>query len=257
MAARRVILALAVALWPAAVHADRAPEPPCGRGVWPPPAALDAAPAVATALRGDGAARWQPPACSGWQGDDFRVLVAVAGRFRLAGDADALLARFGAVSRLVGMSTWSVSSARWQPLVTASHALDGPRGAPRPDFAPEELRGAPRFVSETGSFTSGPVTYRMAVREATSDRLVVTVENITVMRRLLIDLFDPGELQSLYVLEREADDVWTYYALTRTRAGANPLTEGHEASYVNRGLALFQHYAADAGAAPPPVAWWR
>src|SRR5262249_7628225 len=157
-----------------------------------------AAPAVATALRGDGAARWQPPACTGWQGDDFRVLVAVAGRFRAAGDADALLARFGAVSRLAGLRYWSVSSARRHPLVTASEALDGPRGAPRSDFSADELRAAPRFVSETGSFTSGPVTYRIAVRAATSDRLVVTVENVSVMRRLLINLFDPGELQSLY-----------------------------------------------------------
>jgi hypothetical protein len=257
MVVPRVILAIVVVLWPAVGHADRAPEPPCGGAAWPAPAALGAAPAVAAALRGGGAARWQPPACTGWQGDDFRVLVAVAGRFRLAGDVDALLARFGAVSRLAGLRYWSVSNDGLHPLVTASQALDGPRGAPRPDFAPDELRAAPRFVSETGSFTSGPVTYRIVVREATSDRLVVTVENVSIMRRLLIDLFDPGELQSLYVLEREADGVWTYYALTRTRAGASALTEGHEASYVNRGLALFQHYAGAAGGAPPPVAWWR
>jgi len=200
---------------------------------------------------------WPPPACTGWQGDGFRMLVGLAGRFRLAGGPDEVLARFGAVSRLAGMRYWSVSTEKWQPLVTEAHALDGPNGARRPDFSAAELRAGARFLSETGSFTSGAVTYRLELREATAERLVVTVENTTVMHHLLINLFDPGELQSLYVLEHESGDVWTYYALTRTRETANVLTEGHAASYVNRAMAMFRNYAGDGAEAETPVAWWR
>jgi hypothetical protein len=98
------------------------------------------------------------------------------------------------------------------------------------------------------------VTQRLQVREATPDRVVVAIENVDPMRKLMFDLFDPGELQSLFVLEREPDDVWTYYHLMRTRDGASALTEGHAASYANRALALFRHYAGDSAV---PVTWWR
>jgi hypothetical protein len=241
--------AAGLALWAGALRADSLPLPPCGAPAVPAPAALAAAPAVQVEAKRNADSRWTPPACTGWHADGFRMLVALSGRFRLVGGANAALARFGAVSHLTGLRYWSVSTNQWQPLVTEAHALDGPRGAQRPDFSPAELRAGPQFSSETGSFTSGAVIYRVEVREATDARLVITVENVTPMRRLMIDLFDPGELQSLYVLEREADDIWTYYSLT--------LTEGHDASYANRALALFQHYAGGAGAAALPVAWWR
>lgn len=249
--------AAGLALWSGALQANPLPLPPCGGPAAPAPAALAAAPAVQVEARRGGDARWPAPACTGWHGDGFRMLVALAGRFRLAGGMDAVLARFGAVSHLAGLRYWSVSTEQWQPLVTESHALDGPRGVRRPDFSPAELRAGPQFASEIGSFTSGAVTYRMEVREVTADRLVVTVENTTTMRRLLIDLFGPGELQSLYVIEREADDVWIYYSLTRTRETASALTEGHDASYVNRAMAMFRHYAGGTAEAEPPVAWWR
>jgi hypothetical protein len=250
-----VVCAAGVALATGSASADRLPEPPCGASAWPAPAALDTPPAVAVAMRGGRDLRWPPPPCAGWQGDDFRMLVALAGRFRIQGGVEALLERLGAVSRLPEIRFWSVSGRAWKPLVIEAHALDGARGARRQDFSPDELRGAARFFSETGSFTSGAVTYRMTVREATAARLVVVVENVGVVRRLLVDLFDPGELQSLYVLEREGPDVWTYYSLTRTRDTASALTEGHQASYVNRAMALFRHYAGYG--ADVSVAWWR
>jgi hypothetical protein len=251
---RLLAWAAVAALWPGSLAADRLPEPPCSAAPSPAPAALGAPPAVQVARRGDRALHWPPPGCTGWHGDGFRMVVALAGRFRLVGGIGALLARFGAVSKLPEMRYWSLDDRRWEPFVTAAHALDGPRGASRPDFAPDELRGDPRFYSERGTFASGAVTYRMDVREANAERLVVTVENTGTMRILLLDLFDPGELQSLYVLEHEAGDVWTYYTLTRTRDTASALTEGHEAFYVNRAMAQFRYYA---GAPELPLAAWR
>lgn len=241
-----------IALWLVAAGAsaaERLPEVPCGGAGFPVAAAFGAPPAVQVVARGEAGRRWPPPACAGWQGDGFRMLVALSGHVRAAGGADDLLARFGAVSRLPEQRVRTD-----ERLVTAAHALDAPKGAPRGDFTPDELRAAPRFYSESGTFASSAVAYRLEVREATADRLVVAIENVGPMRKLVFDLFDPGELQSLFVLQRDAGDVWTYYHLMRTREGASALTEGHEASYANRALALFRHYA---GASETPVTWWR
>ncbi|MBV8165873.1 MAG: hypothetical protein JO021_03700 [Alphaproteobacteria bacterium] len=177
------------------------------------------------------------------------MVVALSGRIVLPGGADAALARFGAVSRLPAQRVRGDEA-----LVTEAHALAAPGGPARGDFSPEELRGAPRFYSESGTFASNAVTYRLQVREAGADRVVIAIENVDAMRRMMFGLFDPGELQSLFVLEREHGDVWTYYHLLRTRDGASALTEGHDAAYANRALALFRFYAGDAAV---PVTWWR
>jgi hypothetical protein len=247
--------AAGVVLAAGSVRAERLPEAPCGAAARPAPAAVDAAPAVTLVARAGRDVRWAPPACTGWQGDGFRMLVALAGRFRFGGDGDTLLARFGAVSRLTEVDYWSITTGAWKRLVTEAHALDGARGARRADFAADELRRTPGFFSEISGFVTSAVTYRVTVREATNDRLVVVVENTSAMRELMVDLFDPGELQSLYVLERESPAVWTYYSLTRTRDTASALTEGHAASYVNRAMALFRHHAGDG--ADLSVTWWR
>jgi hypothetical protein len=251
------VIGLALAWCPA--QADPMPQPPCGGApAVPALAALDEPPSVQVVAAGERAARWPSPTCTGWHGDGYRMLVALAGRFRLAETEDALLARFGAVSRLADTRYWSVSTKRWQKLVTQAQALDGPTGAPRGDFSAAELRSGARYFSETGTFTSGPVTYRIELREATDTRLVIAVENVGVMSRLMINLFDPGELQTLYVIERGSGDVWSYYSLTRTRETASVLTAGHDASYVNRAMALFAHFAGGvADSTPLPVAWWR
>jgi hypothetical protein len=230
---------------------EHLPQPPCGAAAWPQPAALGAPPAVEVLARGGQPVRWRPPACAGWEGDGFRMVVALSGRIVLPGGADAVLARFGAVSRLPEQRVRAD-----ERLVTEAHALAAPRGAARGDFAPDELRAAARFFSETGTFASGAVTYRLQVREARADRVVIAIENVDPMRKMMFDLFNPGELQSLFVLERDpgAGDVWTYYHLMRTRDGASALTEGHDAAYANRALALFRHYAGDAAV---PVTWWR
>jgi hypothetical protein len=248
-------LVLLLVLASGAVAVERLPMPPCGAAAWPPAAALGAPPAVDVVARGGQALRWPPPACAGWEGDGFRMVVALSGRLTIAGGADAVLARFGAVSQLPAQRVRA-----GERLVTEAHALAAPKGAPRGDFAPDELRAAPRFFSETGTFASGAVTYRLQVREADPDRVVIAIENVDPMRKMMFDLFDPGELQSLFVLERDAgeknggsDDVWTYYHLLRTRESASALTEGHAAAYANRALALFRHYAGDAEI---PVAWW-
>jgi len=77
---------------------------------------------------------------------------------------------------------------------------------------------------------SGKAVFRLHIAEANSDRLVFDVANVTLMRYLLLPLFHPGEMQSVYYLDRESDDIWRYYSMARTGKNASSLTTGHEAS---------------------------
>ena len=94
----------------------------------------------------------------------------------------------------------------------------------------------------------------MRVREIDPDGLVVEMVNVSAMRYLVIPLAGPGDLQSLYFLERRSPNEWAYYSLARTSAGASSLTQGHEASYVNRAAALFRHFADLPTDQEPPAA---
>jgi len=246
---RLPVLALLAAALPGGAHAAGAPDP-CG----PAPAATPGHPAqVQVWTPAQLGAGWAPPACSGWTAPGLRSLVGVTGAFRLAGGAPAVLARFGAVSRTVGVRYWSVSAKRWEPLITAARATDA-AGRPRADFtAAEMVPGAALSYSQTDN-GSGTAAYRLRVMSASADRVVLTTENASKIRVMLVPLFSPGELQTLTVLTRQAGDAWAYSSLTRTGAGANRLADGHEASAVNRAVAMFRHVAGIPTDQEPPAA---
>ena len=69
------------------------------------------------------------------------------------------------------------------------------------------------------------------------------VENVSPIRRFMITLFGPGDLQSFHLLERRAPAIWTYRGLTRAGLGSSHLAGGHERSYENRALASFRFLA--------------
>ena len=74
------------------------------------------------------------------------------------------------------------------------------------------------------------------------------------MRYLLLTLFHPAEVQSIYFLDRESDGVWRYYALSRTGRNASRLAAGHEASSVNRAVAFYRYLAGIPTDQEPPAA---
>jgi hypothetical protein len=63
----------------------------------------------------------------------------------------------------------------------------------------------------------------MHIREASADRLVFDVENVSTMRYLLIPFLHPGEMQSIYFLDRESENVWRCYSIMRRGKNANLL----------------------------------
>jgi hypothetical protein len=127
-------------------------------------------------------------------------------------------------------------------LITGAHALTGAQtGQSREAFTSDEMRPGGELYFEQVDNPSGTATYRLHVAEASADRVVFDVENVTRMRYLFIPVFDPGEMQSVYFLDREGDNVWRYYS---------------ESSAINRAVAFCRIPAGIPTAQEPPAARW-
>ena len=94
---------------------------------------------------------------------------------------------------------------------------------------------------EQGDNLSGKAIYRMHIAKASADRLVFDIENVSTMRYFFVPIVPPGEMQSIYFLDRESDNVWRYYSIVRTGKSANRLIAGNESSAVNRAVAFYRH----------------
>jgi hypothetical protein len=234
--------------------AQQRPQLPCGQTAIPLYPDLGNAP-LATFWSQSDAPNWVPPACTGWNDQGYSTLVTTVARFRGPGSIAELLRRIGAISQLTGMRYWSTTHQRWQTLIVDAHALTSPQPSRfRGDFSPEELKSGGVFFFEQLDNLAGKAVYRMHIAEVTENRVVFDVENVTTMRYILLTLFHPGELQSIYFLDREAPNVWRYYAVVRTGKNASSLTTGKPASSINRAVAFFRHLAGLPDDMEPPAA---
>ena len=75
---------------------------------------------------------------------------------------------------------------------------------------------------------------------------MVAIENVSPVRRFMLTLFNPSDLQSPHFLEREGPNVWNYYGL----AWAGETTASLLASYVNRPMALYRHFVGSPNPQP-------
>ncbi|HUZ75312.1 MAG TPA: DUF6675 family protein [Stellaceae bacterium] len=232
------------------------PVPPCGTAPLPGYPAAGAPPHDAVWESGDLDGHWQPPSCTGWDGTDFTLLVALAGRFRFAGSRDALLARIGAISALMSVRYWSISDGRWNRLYDRAYALAGKDGShPRGDFTAAELEhGGDFYFDQADNRTGANVVYRLRVRAAEPDHLRFDLDNVTAAKWLFIRVADPGDLQSMFVLDKASAREWTFYSLLRVR-NAPPLATLfiRTGSYVNRAVALYRHIVGIPTDAEPPA----
>jgi hypothetical protein len=109
----------------------------------------------------------------------------LAARFRHSSGAEGLVRHIGAISELAGMRYWSTTHKQWQTLIVDAYALTGLRpGQRRKDFTPDEMKQGEMLYFEQVDNLSGKAIYRMHIAEASADRLVIDVENITTMRYL-------------------------------------------------------------------------
>lgn len=252
------LTAIALVVLPvlSAAARDPSPIPPCGVDVSPVFPTPEEAPAIAS-WRGVelDRIRWVPPACTGWPApSNSRLVVAIAASFRFEGDLQSLLARAGSISALRNVRYWSTTEQAWRPLALDAAALsDNDPKTRRPDFAASELTKGSQHYYWINDNRSGSVVYRLRVLERDKDRVVLARENASPVRALAITLFEPGMLQSVEFIERRSD-VWTFYLLSRIDRRASVFASGHEASSVNRAIALYRHLAGIRTDREPPAA---
>ncbi len=153
------------------------------------------------------------------------------------------------------MLYWSTTQKKWEKLVLDAHALAGPDGErSRADFSLEEISEGRTLFFQQEDNLFGTVPYRLHIRSISPGHVVFDVENAATIRYLMIPLFEPGQVQAVYYLEQEKPDVWRYYSLARTSGKAASLLPGHEASTINRAIAVYRHIAGIPGDQEPPAA---
>ena len=231
------------------------PQPPCGKEPIPPYPGPDDSAIVKSWSESDFGRDWRPPACTGWAAVGFTTLVTTVARFRYTSEAEGLLRHIGAISQLAGMRYWSTTHKQWQTLIVDAYALtDLQPGQRREDFTPDEMKEGKLLYFEQVDNLSGKAIYRMHIAEASADRLVFDVENVSMMRYLFIPILHPGEMQSIYFLDRESDNVWRYYNIVRTGKNANRLIAGNKSSSLNRAVAFYRYLVGIPTGQEPPVA---
>jgi hypothetical protein len=236
-------------------NAQLGPQAPCGKEAVPPYPGLADSAIVKSWSRSEFGRDWRPPACTGWTTVGFTTLVTTVARFRHTSEAADLLRHVGAISKLAGMRYWSTTHKRWQTLVVDAHAITSLQsGKPREDFTPNEMIEGKILYFQQVDNLAGKTIYRLHIAEVSADRLVVDVENASTMRYHLIPLFHPGEMQSIYFLDRESETVWCYYSIIRTGKDADRLTTGNEASAVNRAAAFYRNLVGIPTDQEPPAA---
>jgi hypothetical protein len=235
--------------------AQLGPQPPCGREPVPPYPGLGDSAIVKSWSKSDFGRDWKPPACTGWAEVGFTSLVTTVARFRHSSEDEGLLRHIGAISELAGTRYWSTTHKQWQTLIVDAYALTGSQsGQRRGDFTPEEMKEGKVLYYQQADNLSGKAIYRMHIAEASADRLVVDVENVSTIRYLLVTLFHPGEMQSIYFLDRESENVWRYYSIVRTGKNANGLVTKNESSAVNRAVAFYRYLVGIPTGQEPPAA---
>lgn len=249
----RIVLLLALLVWINAAELRADVRWPCESALLPPYPAVGAPPNLLTIRSSDVASISVPGNCQAripWRSS---LMVTMAGSFRYDGSADGLLARFGSISASRGIKYWSVTDGAWRTLITEAGALDGldvPRR--RQDFTVAEMKsGHDLYFEQRDNRSSGLVTYRMRVLDHDEDQAVITVENVTSVWLFVIPLFDPGDLQSLYIVQRLSPGVWGFTSLSGAREGA--LNPSGSASYVNRTVAIYRHFVGIPTDQPPPA----
>ena len=246
---------VALLFFPGACYSQSGPQPPCGMEPSPPYPGLDDSAVVKLWSRSGLGGDWQPPACSGWTAPGFAILITIDARFRHFTGIEGLLHRIGAISKRTGILYWSTTHKQWQTLVEDAYALTGPQfNQRRQDFLPDEMKAGKVLYFAQADNLSGKAVFRLHISEASENRLVFDMENVTTMRYFFVPVLRPGEMQSVYFLNRETEDLWDYYSIVRIGKNANRLTSGSESSTVNRAVAFYRDLVGIPTNQEPPAA---
>jgi len=253
----RILLAALLLLAGGAQASPSGPQLPCAPAAPAAHPSPEAPPVIAIWQGGElDQHKWRPPACTGWPAASrAKLIVTLTASFRHGGSMDGLLTRIGAISTLRDIRYWSASDRKWGPLVEDASALSGPDDkSRRADFTPAELgKGADLHYWED-DLRTGPTIYRMRVLENSGERVVISSDNVTAMRRYLFTIFKPGALQALLIIQRLSPGLYGVTIVSRSGEGTSLLAAGHDESYVHRATALYRTLAGIKTDLEPPAA---
>lgn len=190
-------------------------------------------------------AKWEPPACSGWNIDaPTRLIVEMTGSFRFDGSLEDLIARVGAISNLRSIRYWSTTASKWRPLFNDASALKSQSPSDhRVDFAAHELtRGTPLYYWVDDS-RLGDIVYKVQEKTDGPSRAIILTENVNVIDPYFVRVFEPGDLHSMDVLSQISPGLWRIYSVSRIGRGSPLLAVASDRSFVNRASALFNYIA--------------
>lgn len=253
---RTLLAGLVMALSPV-VALSAPPGPPCSAHTNPEYPSVGAAPTVKLWTKSDLDSGWKPPDCTAWPRGETNVVVGLAGRFKLAGGADSLLTRIGAISSLVQVRYWSVRDKQWNNMFTRAVALSGPDPKTRrPDFSAVELRSSGNRYFAAADIRSGKdAVSSLHVSVADSAHFAVETQNVTPLRWTFLTYADPGSFQTWYFFERETGATWRYYSLTRVLYASSLFGSViPNNSYINREVAMYRYFVGQPTERDPPAA---
>ena len=115
------------------------------------------------------------------------------------------------------------------------------------------MKGAQLYYWED-DIRTGSTVYRLTVLESTPERLVVSSENVTAMRRFYLTVFKPGVAPDTALHPGGRPGSFAVRILTRSGEGSSILAAGHEKSFVNRAAALYRYIAGIRTDQEPPAA---
>jgi len=252
---RAWLIGTAILLCQGRSYAQTGPQPPCGMESVPAYPALNDPAAVKSWNKSEFGLDWRPPACTGWTATGFTTLVTTVARFPNTSEAEGLLRRIGAISELAGLRYWSTTHKHWKTLIVDAHALtDLQTTQRRRDFTPDEIKEGKVLYFEQVDNLSGKGIYAMHILEASASRIIIEVENVSSIHYLFVTVSPPGEMQSIYFLDRESENVWRYYAMMRIGKSANQTMTGNESSAINRAVAFYRFQVGIPTDQEPPAA---
>ena len=107
-------------------------------------------------------------------------------------------------------------------MISVSHAIAGVGDTdPRPDFsAAEILSGRTLYLAQRDTRSHGLNVHALQATSPSEDMLIVTITNVTPIRFLVAELFQPNALMTTIIFTRILGDEWGYYGLTVAREAA-------------------------------------
>jgi hypothetical protein len=191
--------------------------------------------------------------CLGEIRGHMELVVALAGRFHDARSLEDMARRMAAISQTAGLRYWSVTDGDWRTLLTEAFALTAPDVARRrADYSVEELLGGRAlYTAQQDTRSSGLNVYRLRGRRVGAGRLVLESRNLTPIRLFVFELYRPGALRVIHILDRLGPGLWGYYAVTAVRSGA---LESDPRSMINRSAAYYRFLRRVPGDRDPPLA---